>query len=192
MLRNFVPIRLGPHGARDYLAWVAYPDVDESENRARWKNAVVAAAYKAHRRHPPPEAQGIKVENINGIVGRGFRRIHCRRIPAAIIAREWIEGERVMRAIRGVLDTPAANAGLLGAPEEATIKRAWSESRPALAMAVALSDVLIHRAESIDEAIPRLAWVDHAWVDFAIMAATIYAVRLSDLFPELLVPIRVA
>ena len=165
MLREsdgFVPIRLGPHGARDYLAWVAYPDIDDVKQRERWKNVLVAAAYKSHRRHPPPEAQGIKVENVKGVVGRGFDRIHCRRIPAALIAAKWMEGERVMRAMHGVLKTPAATAGLLGKWDslDETMKRAWKESLPALAMAVALSDVLLRRAEPIDEAIPRLAWVD--------------------------------
>lgn len=168
--------------AATYLAWVAYPHATEEATRVDFVKACCAGIAKNLGVHPPENLRGFKRERIPGKVKRGLDRINKRRIPAIRMAlQQW--GVDPFQQGKGLgLNESARDLDLLLGErvdgrssenqEDNVRKNVWRDSRPALAMTLALPLELAarDRSKTVIDLLQRGDWVPQAIQDARLIA----------------------
>ena len=192
-----IPINPGgadPASAAAYLAWVAYPDPKQKAERDRFFHCICATYFKLEGKHPPESLRGIKRDKIEGRLNRGLHRITTRRIPAVVMALRQMgldpakgrtglnESARIYA--HGEAMTDAKDGGLKACNVR---KDVWRDSRPALAMTMALPLQLLDKTERRH---PIDLLQSGAWVSQAIQDARQIAPVIQSFFnlPALILP----
>jgi hypothetical protein len=130
--------------ALEYLSYVAWPRDEDEANRRRLLGAMAGAIYKQVGRQIPPNLPRVKRERVASTVRRAIWRIQRKRLPAALMAfSRWAEQDLYDIAFADLASNERKR--LVGALAKAAVKlrsgessTVWKESRPALAMAMAL------------------------------------------------------
>ncbi|KPQ29556.1 MAG: hypothetical protein HLUCCX14_04990 [Marinobacter excellens HL-55] len=66
-----------------YLSWVAYPEVDQREQRSQFVRAAVIGWHKKNGKRPPEGLRGWQKKTVESTLRLGFDRINKRRVPAS-------------------------------------------------------------------------------------------------------------
>jgi hypothetical protein len=223
--------------ALEYLSWVAWPDAtaEHQGNRDLMTTSLAAALYKQNKQQMPPGLRRVQRKNIAPTVHKALRRIQQRGLPVVLmVLRHWVRAgltdlsatrltmdqqRRLADVFDLAADTFAATAGKLRrlslAANIPDVPRSmsdigrgvWAETRPALAMLMALPVSwrwIAARAVAIPEgkrkpepvydeysAIASLCY-DPTWVHNAVNDAGLLAGRLAQTLvpppPSLLIP----
>jgi hypothetical protein len=205
-----------------YLSWVAWPHptAEEQDNRDRLMNAVVGAVYKSADnaagnagQQMPAVVPRVKLENISPTFHRAIKRIHQRRLPAALMMlSRWSEQGRLdlsqtsltAEQKRALADLLLRAAGRLrpSGPERPTRtddlgEEVWEDSRPALAMTMALplwwGGMAFRRAPYAEYGALMNLFLDPSWIANAVYEARTIALVMDQSSrppPALLVPRR--
>lgn len=156
-----------------YLAWVAYPHPNDEAARLDFVNACCAGITKALGVHPPENLRGIKRERIPGKINRGLDRINKRRIPSTRMAlQQWgVDPHGTLglnQSAQNLVELIEAKSPDGEGPNPHNVrKNVWRESRPALAMTLALPLELAarDRSKTVIELLRHGDWVPQAIQD---------------------------
>lgn len=156
-----------------YLAWVAYPHPTEESARLDFVKACCAGIAKGLGVHPPENLRAMKRERIPGKVNRGLDRIIKRRLPACRMAlQQWGVDPNgrlgLNQSAQALVELIEAKDPDGEGPNPHNVrKNVWRDSRPALAMTLALPLALASqdRSNSTHELLRRGDWVLQAIKD---------------------------
>lgn len=158
-------------GAAGYLVVLAYPDPSEWNNRDEFIRAVKALLLQISMKRGYPRKKVLpeyrptryRPKKMEGVLGKGFRRIYDRRLIAALIAVRTFPPFQfsIVRSLRGLVAGQEQRHGWVEIKSalDNRYHRIWAESLPVLHLTIAVAAELQKQSEN-----PMRLIYNHSWL----------------------------